>query len=246
MPADFSSAAAALALSPSLPDPNNDGAEPAWARPRPSSTRRLSRPYNRTPAVPEPWGARVLRTANAAGSKAWAFFLRLSPLYRAAVVAALLVTTALSVVFLIYSHQLLAWLAPIAKSWRQMPLGWVLVWLVVFLAAFPPMIGYSTAVTVAGFVWGFPGGWPIVATANVAGSTVAFLTSRGVFSGYVERTVGADARFIALGQVLRRDGIWVLVGVRLCPLPYSLSNGFLATIPSITPWSFALATALAR
>lgn len=121
----------------------------------------------------------------------------------------------------------------------------MLVWLLAFVCAFPPMIGYSTAVTISGFVYGFPLGWPIVATATVAGSTAAFMTSRGVFSGYVHRLVGKDKKFIALGQVLRRDGLGVLAMIRLCPLPYSLSNGFLATVPSIRPLGFAAATACA-
>ena len=98
--------------------------------------------------------------------------------------------------------------------------------------------------TIAGFVYGFPGGWPIIATSSVAGATAAFVASRTVFSGYVHRLVGADKRFVALGHVLRHDGVWVLAAIRLCPLPFSISNGFLATIPSITPLSFAVATAL--
>lgn len=58
--------------------------------------------------------------------------------------------------------------------------------------------------------------------------------------------VGGDRRFVALGQVLRRDGVGVLVMVRLCPLPYSLSNGFLATVSGrIGVGRFALATACA-
>lgn len=108
------------------------------------------------------------------------------------------------------------------------------------------MIGYSTAISVSGFVYGFPLGYPIVATATVAGSLTAFYTSRGIFSGYVHKLVGQDHRFIALGQVLRKDGIGMLTAVRFCPLPYSLSNGFLSTIPSIKPWMFAVSTALAR
>jgi uncharacterized membrane protein YdjX (TVP38/TMEM64 family) len=55
--------------------------------------------------------------------------------------------------------------------------------------------------------------------------------------------VGRDRRFIALGQVLRRDGVGMLVMIRLCPLPYSLSNGFLAMVGSVQPAGFALATA---
>lgn len=155
------------------------------------------------------------------------------------------ISITLLVLFLVYSHRIFAWLAPVAEGWRALPGGWLIVFVMTCATAFPPMIGYSTCLTIAGFVYGFPGGWPIVAAATVLGSTAAFAASRTVLSRYVHRLVGADKRFVALGQVLRHDGLWVLVGLRFCPLPFSLSNGFLATIPSISPFGFALATALA-
>lgn len=171
-------------------------------------------------------------------------FNRLTPLQKVLFVVAGIAANVVMVLGLIYSHAIFAWLEPVAVGWRALPGGWILVWLLTFVTAFPPMIGYSTSLTIAGFVYGCPGGWPIVATSSVAGATAAFVTSRTVFSGYVHRLVGADKRFVALGQVLRHDGVLVLAAIRLCPLPFSLSNGFLATIPSISPLSFALATAL--
>jgi uncharacterized membrane protein YdjX (TVP38/TMEM64 family) len=178
--------------------------------------------------------------------KAWQLFLSLSLIYKLLVVLGLTVLLTLSILFLIFGHRIFVALVPVAKSWREVTGGWVVVWLIAFATAFPPMIGYSTAVTVAGFIYGFPMGWPIVATASVAGSFAAFLASRTIFASYVHRLVGQDHRFVALAQVLRRDGIGVLTMVRFCPLPYSLSNGFLATIPSIHPLAFAVSTALAR
>lgn len=159
------------------------------------------------------------------------------------VVAAGSLLFALGLAMLVFSHRIFALLGPVAASWRAMRLGWLVIWAATFLVAFPPLIGYSTACTVAGFVYGFPLGWPIVATATVAGSSASFAASRTVLAGYVDRLVGSDRRFVALGQVLRRDGLGVLALVRFCPLPYSLSNGFLATVPSVRPLTFALATA---
>jgi len=201
-------------------------------------------PYSVAQQEP-PLHTRLLQGAISLGRQALRLFMSLSPLYQLLVVAAGIVAFVLGILGLVYSHRIFAWLGPVAKSWRELPAGWLLVWLLTFVCAFPPMIGYSTAVTIAGFVYGFPWGWPIVATATVAGSTAAFFTSRGVFSGYVNRLVGKDHRFVALGQVLRRDGLGVLAMIRFCPLPYSLSNGFLATVPSIRPLGFALATACA-
>jgi uncharacterized membrane protein YdjX (TVP38/TMEM64 family) len=165
---------------------------------------------------------------------------------RIAVLCALAVLFVLALLFLLYSHAIFAALGPLAETRRASgPVAWCLIWLAVCCTGFPPIIGYSTSVTVAGFVYGFPGGWPLAASATVAGSSAAFLTSRGVFAHYVHRLVGQDRRFVALGQVLRRDGVGVLVMIRLCPLPYSLSNGFLATVGSIKVGRFALATACA-
>ncbi|KAK3695364.1 hypothetical protein B0T22DRAFT_103422 [Podospora appendiculata] len=242
---------------PPADDQQQQQSLPPWARhtPTTSSMRRLSTrpPYSlhrssgsfsqdQQPARSLP--ARLLRTATSLSFKALQFFQSLTPLQQGLVVLAGAVVLVLSVLGLVYNHRIFAALSPVAAKWRELKGGWVILWVLCFMTAFPPVIGYSTTVTIAGFVFGFPWGWPIVATATVAGSTVAFFTSRGIFSGYVHRLVGTDKRFVALGQVLRRDGLGVLAMIRFCPLPYSLSNGFLATVGSIRPWSFAVATAL--
>ena len=261
MPADYQSAAAALAISPT-PSPRSSrsntpalGASPirstpSWAQPSPVSARRLStrRPYSVSSSqhLQRPWMQRLVAGARRLGAQGLELFMSLTMVQRVLAVVAGVVLVALGVVALVFSHRIFGWLGPVAKSWRALPAGWTLVWLMVFVTAFPPVIGYSSSVTLAGFVYGFPLGWPIVASANVVGSLAAFLASRTVFSGYVNRLVGSDHRFVAFAHVLRRDGLGVLTMIRFCPLPYSLSNGFLATIPSIRPWAFAASTALAR
>lgn len=84
-----------------------------------------------------------------------------------------------------------------------------------------------------------------MSTATVAGSTASFLASRSLLKDYVARLVAHDTRFAALALTLKHDGLKLLVMIRLCPLPYSLSNGALATFPTVTPAAFALASALA-
>lgn len=224
-----------------------------------AAARRLSTPYSlsgrRTSSSHAP--ARDLRgqlatlaatsaqTARSLYRQSATLYAGLSPTQQFLVLATSVILVALTITLLVFSHKVWALLGPIAVSWRATPGGWIIIWLLTFIVAFPPLVGYSTACTVAGFVYGWPLGWPIVASATVAGSAAAFVASRTVFSGYVDRLVGADARFVALGQVLRRDGLGVLTLVRFCPLPYSLSNGFLATVPSVQPLGFTLATAIA-
>jgi uncharacterized membrane protein YdjX (TVP38/TMEM64 family) len=114
-----------------------------------------------------------------------------------------------------------------------------------FVCAFPPLIGYSTTVSIAGFVYGFPNGWFIVASSTVAGSLASFIASRTVLSDYVHRLVGKDKRFEALALTLKHDGLKILCMIRVCPLPYSISNAAMSTFPTVHPLSFALATAIA-
>lgn len=45
--------------------------------------------------------------------------------------------------------------------------------------------------------------------------------------------------------MLKHDGLKLLIMIRLCPLPYSLSNGAMSTFPTVKPLVFALATAIA-
>lgn len=164
--------------------------------------------------------------------------------YQVAIAAFLGLLFVLGILTILYSKAFFAWLGPVAEKWRELPGGWLIAFFFIFVTSFPPVVLYSTANTVAGFVYGFPAGWPIAASACVIGSLCAFVASRTVLGNYVDRLVGRDPRFVALGQVLRKEGLLYLTAIRFCPLPFSLSNGFLATIPSITPFSFALSTLL--
>lgn len=220
----------------------------------PTASRRLSHPYSLN-SRNSPSGdtsirgqltaftAQTIDTASKAYQQSVEMYAGLPRAKQILVAAGGAALAAVAVTLLVFSHRIFTLLGPVAVSWRALPGGWLIIWGLTFLVAFPPLIGYSTACTVAGFVYGFPLGWPIVASATVLGSSAAFFAARTVFSGYVDRLVGRDRRFVALGQVLRHDGLGVLALVRFCPLPYSLSNGFLATVPSIQPLPFALATA---
>lgn len=77
------------------------------------------------------------------------------------------------------------------------------------------------------------------------GSTLSFLACRTILRRTVERLTASDTRFAALTQVIKHDGLKLLIMIRFCPLPYSLSNGAIATIPTVNWMAFALATAVA-
>jgi len=168
----------------------------------------------------------------------------MSLLQRILASVAVIILAACGLLFLIFSHQIFKWLGPAAQKWRDLPGGWAILWAIIFLTAFPPIIGYSTALTLAGFVFGMKG-WFIAASANIVGSFVSFLACRTILSSYVHKLIGEDKRFHAFGLTLKHDGLKILIMIRLCPLPYALSNAALSTFPTLHPFMFTLATVCA-
>jgi uncharacterized membrane protein YdjX (TVP38/TMEM64 family) len=241
MPADYSSTAKLLALpiSPiSSPSPDQQSSRPPWSR-RLSGTSRYSTQTSR-----QTYKSQILHSATKASRKFVKTFQALTLFQRILAVTALVVVNVFLVLFLVYNEKIIVYLAPAAKKWHDVQGGWIILWLMTFIAAFPPLIGYSTTVSIAGFVYGFPDGWFIAASSTVAGSLASFIASRTVLSNYVHNLVGKDKRFEALAITLKHDGLKILCMIRVCPLPYSISNAAMSTFPTVHPLSFALATAI--
>ncbi|KZF25926.1 hypothetical protein L228DRAFT_257440 [Xylona heveae TC161] len=246
MSADYVSTARALAFPVSPPSPSRspsllDQPRGSWVRSRSRSSHRTS------PSSPTPPNlkSRMRRNAELVHRRLSKAIRRLTPVQRFFAVLAGIVALVLGILILIYNERIFGWLAPMAHKWRTIPAGWLIVWFMAFVTAFPPLIGHSLSVTIAGFVYGFPNGWFIGASATIIGSTCAFLASRTLLSGFVHRLVAHDKRFAALSLTLKHDGLKLLCMIRLCPLPYAISNGAIATFPTVHPLKFALATALA-
>ncbi|KAK6339705.1 Tlg2-vesicle protein [Orbilia javanica] len=145
----------------------------------------------------------------------------------------------------IYHEAIFHWFSPIADRWAEMPYGFLILFTWTFISAFPPMIGYSTSITLAGFIYGVPNGWYIAASGTVVGSTAAFIACRLYFRDFAQRMVSTDKRFAALSLTLKHDGLKLLCMIRLCPLPYSISNGAMSTFPTVSAWKYAIAGAVA-
>ena len=158
MPSDYNSTARALALptspqqSPSL---EHQRGSSAWSR-RQSSTAQSGRPspYSRGGGLRD----KVIDNAEKIQRKVFRTIKRLTPVQRFLAGTALTAAVVVSILFLVFNERIFGWLEPYAEKWKDLRGGWLIIWAFTFIVAFPPLIGYSTCVTTAGFVYGFPVG----------------------------------------------------------------------------------------
>ncbi|CAG8036699.1 unnamed protein product [Penicillium salamii] len=237
MPADYQSTARALSLSPSSPDPipsSPDDAEP-WGRARQNSARWSGEQSYRDLIIQR--GTELYQRLD----KMWQ---EMTFWQKTAYLAASLLVGASGIGFLVLTGKVFIWLGPVAEKWESSWLVAFVLWLCVFFVSFPPLLGWSTFGTVAGFIFGVWKGWLIYASATILGSTASFYVSRTILSGFVHRLMERDKRFAALALTLKYDGLKLLCMIRLCPLPYSICNGAVSTFPTVQPLMYGLATAI--
>lgn len=139
------------------------------------------------------------------------------------------------------NKNVLSWLVATAKKRRENWWGWLIPWLGIIILSFPPLIGHGSFITLAGLMYGVPRGFLIAVTGNTVGALGVFLVCNSFMKGYMSRRIAKDKRFAAFSLVLKHDGLKLLCMIRLCPLPYSFSNGAMATFPTVNWINFTLA-----
>ena len=161
-PADldqYSSTARSLASSispPRSPDHTHQHIQVPWSRRRTSgSLSRSSQSFGQR-------GASIVETSINYAERTWRRLYKtvekMTPAQMVLSIVAGILTIVLGILFLVFSERIFAWLEPVAEKWKNLRGGWLILWLMTFTTAFPPIIGYSTCLTLAGFIYGFPGG----------------------------------------------------------------------------------------
>ncbi|OJI86678.1 hypothetical protein ASPTUDRAFT_115989 [Aspergillus tubingensis CBS 134.48] len=243
MPADYSSTARALSVSTSSPEPlspSEDEAYPPWSRRAPGRRNSASIPGGRPATLRDQIVDRATKTYHQL-LESWR---KMNFWQRVGAVSAFLLANLLGIGFLVFTGKVFIWLQPVAAQWEHSPLAYGVLWLCVFFVSFPPLVGWSTFGTMAGYIFGIWKGWLLYASATVLGSTCSFIVSRTILSKFVHRLMERDKRFAALSLTLKYDGLKLLCMIRLCPLPYSVCNGAVSTFPTVQPLTYGLATAL--
>jgi uncharacterized membrane protein YdjX (TVP38/TMEM64 family) len=149
------------------------------------------------------------------------------------------------VLVVVFHLHIVRFLVAVSDRWSELRYGHTLLFVLVFAVGFPPLLGFLPLALLCGMVYGFPRGWPLLASALVVGLFCLFLVFRYLLHRQAVHFVRANEKFRAFADILREDlSLALLVLLRLCPLPYLLSNGALAAIPELPAWRFLLASAV--
>lgn len=89
--------------------------------------------------------------------------------------------------------------------------GYLLLSLLIFLSAFPPMIGYGTYQTLSGFTFGFAQGFPVSYFSALLGSVVCFVVSRLWLKGFVTRLMARYPNLKAVVHAVEKKGFKVTI-----------------------------------
>ncbi|KAI3402475.2 TVP38 [Candida oxycetoniae] len=179
-------------------------------------------------------------TQNFRESREW--FSAQSMIIKTTLVVIALLLVVVCILFLIFHSYLISVLIQLSDDWRNLPYGSVLIFLLIFIVGFPPLIGFTAISLLTGMIYGFPNGWPILAAGSVLGSTVAFLVYKYLLHNQAMRLMNHSEMFRAFAEILSEDNSLVLlILIRLCPTPYSLSNGALSAIPELSLLNYFLA-----
>jgi uncharacterized membrane protein YdjX (TVP38/TMEM64 family) len=152
------------------------------------------------------------------------------------------------VVFLVaiwFRAYLVALMVKLSDDWKEFTFGKLILFALIFMVGFPPILGFSALSMLCGMVYGFPYGWPLLASASVSGSFCSFILFRYILHERAVHLINGNENFRAFSEILRDDNsLFLLCLIRLCPLPYSLSNGALAAIPELSALTYFLASVL--
>ncbi|KAI8384349.1 snare associated Golgi protein-domain-containing protein [Radiomyces spectabilis] len=143
-----------------------------------------------------------------------------------------------------YRRELLEALENLSAAVKSMGAGgYCLIGTLIFLSAFPPMIGYSTFQTLSGFTFGFQYGFPLSYFSALCGAVGCFMLSRHLLKERVQRWMKKHNNLEAVVRAVEKKGFKLFLLIRLSPYPFGLLNVLFAAI-DISLYHFALGTAL--
>lgn len=173
-------------------------------------------------------------------------FLELSLIKKSGIVLLVLLKIILVTILIQKREAILQYLVKISNDLNSKWYTPILIFSLIFLVSFPPLIGYSSISSAVGLIYQVSfKAWLLLSFSTVVGSVVSFAVFKTVLHSQAERMIRWNTKLEAISSVLQdHNSYWILAMIRLCPFPYSFTNGGLAAIYGVSIRNFAIANVI--
>lgn len=170
-------------------------------------------------------------------------FFELALWQRIIVIFATLLFLILGVMFLIFHKTILKSFAETSNELKEKSSTQFILGLLIFTVAFPPLIGFTFLSTSTGLIYGVSlHGWLLLSISSVSGCIASFYVFQNLLKSRAQKLVHSNKRFEAFASILQENNSYLILALfRLCPFPYSLTNGAIAGVYGVSLKNFAIA-----
>ncbi|OBZ81916.1 Golgi apparatus membrane protein tvp38 [Choanephora cucurbitarum] len=120
---------------------------------------------------------------------------------------------------------------------KSMRYGIVLMGILPAITSIPPIFGFTLSVTLNGFIYGFPLGCIPATIGSFVGSVLTLILVRqSRLLSWLKLSESRQEKFEAIEAAIGQAGFKMLLLVRICPIPWQLSNLFLSLCQDTVSW----------
>ncbi|SCV03693.1 LAMI_0H10198g1_1 [Lachancea mirantina] len=150
------------------------------------------------------------------------------------------------ILMLVYHNRIMQAVAQASDEIKQKKYFPLVFIALLYLVSFPPLIGFSSLATCVGLTYGISAkGFVTLFIGTASGSISAFVVFKTLLKSQAEKLVRMNSKFEALTSILQDDDSYLTITlIRLCPFPYSYTNGAIAGIYGVSVLNFSKATVL--
>lgn len=122
---------------------------------------------------------------------------------------------------------------------RTTPYSSILMTMIVCFSCVPPLVGFTVAMAMSGYVYDFPNGCLPVIIGAFLGAIITFTMIRQL---HLSDWLKAKKRYATISNALKHGGFRMIVLIRLCPIPWQLTSVVLSINDCISFRAYCIAS----
>ncbi|KAI8051060.1 uncharacterized protein B0P05DRAFT_562803 [Gilbertella persicaria] len=158
---------------------------------------------------------------------------------------ALFITISIGLFYIFFEHKepLLKNIQTLALEIKSMPYGWLVMGSITALTSIPPIFGFTFSVLLNGFIYGFPlGCYPSTLGAFLGSLWTLLLMRQSHLLSWLSLSPNHQEKFEAVEQAIGLGGFKMVLLIRLCPIPWQVSNLVLSLCSTVS-WQYYIIAA---